>query len=127
MIYTAISFNIFSDIWIGKQTLREKQRRKRIIPVVAVAGGRIVWAAGRYLLKSLIKNSLPVIKKSSGKITKIYFKRGGYRSAVKDFKRFKATDIKTFTRKNVSAFSEIITVYRKISVPVLFSPFSLLF
>ncbi|XP_056017288.1 uncharacterized protein LOC125671377 [Ostrea edulis] len=90
------------DIWIGKQTLREKQRKKRIIPlIVAVAGRRLAWGAARYLLKSLIKHTLPVIKKSGGKITKIYFKRGGYRSAKKDFKRFKPTNIKPITGKNV--------------------------
>lgn len=77
------------DIWIGKQVLKERKRIKRVPPVVVAVATRIAWVAGRKIMKSLIKNTIPLIKKNSGKITKIYFKRGGYRSAKKDFKRLK--------------------------------------
>lgn len=91
------------DIWIGKQVLKERKRIKRVPPVVVAVATRIAWVAGRKIMKSLIKNTIPLIKKNSGKITKIYFKRGGYRSAKKDFKRFKPTNVGKI-EKNVSDY-----------------------
>lgn len=92
-----------SDIWIGKQVLKERKRIKRVPPVVVAVATRVAWVAGRKIMKSLIKNTIPLIKKNSGKITKIYFKRGGYRSAKKDFKRFKPTNVGKI-KKNVSDY-----------------------
>lgn len=91
------------DIWIGKQVLKERKRIKRVPPVVVAVATRIAWVAGRKIMKSLIKNTIPLIKKNSGKITKIYFKRGGYRSAKKDFERFKPTNVGEI-KKNVSDY-----------------------
>lgn len=91
------------DIWIGKQVLKERKRIKRIPPVVVAVATRVAWVAGRKIMKSLIKNTIPLIKKNSGKITKIYFKRGGYRSAKKDFKRLKPTNVGKI-KKNVSDY-----------------------
>lgn len=64
---------------------------------------RVAWVAGRRIMKSLIKNTIPLIKKSSGKITKIYFKRGGYKLARSDFKKFRPTGVKKI-KKNVSNY-----------------------
>lgn len=68
---------------------------------MAAAGARVAWAAGRELFRSLAK-SAPRITKSSGKLTKQYFKKGGFESAKRDFNRFKPTDVKQITGKNVS-------------------------
>lgn len=40
------------DIWIGKQTLKDRHRVKRVAPIVA----RVAWAAGRALFRSLAKS-----------------------------------------------------------------------
>lgn len=51
------------DIWIGKQVLKERKRIKRVPPVVVAVATRIAWVAGRKIMKSLIKNTIPLIKK----------------------------------------------------------------
>lgn len=79
------------DKWIGKQTLKERHRIKRVDPVLAAAGARVAWTAGRALFRSLA--SAPRITTSSGKLTKQYFKRGGFESAKRDFHRFKPTKV----------------------------------
>ncbi|XP_062584449.1 uncharacterized protein LOC134246153 [Saccostrea cucullata] len=86
------------DIWIGKQTLREKQRLRRIPPVIVAVGTRVVWTAGRHIMKTLIRNTLP--KTSKDLRLRQYFKRGGYKSAQGDFWRFKPMNIKRFTGKD---------------------------
>lgn len=85
------------DIWIGKQTLKDRHRVKRVAPIVA----RVAWAAGRALFRSLAK-STPRITRSGGKLTKQFFKKGGFETAKRDFHRFKPANVKQFTGKNVS-------------------------
>lgn len=87
----------FLDIWIGKQTLKDRHRVKRVAPIVA----RVAWAAGRALFRSLAK-STPRITRSGGKLTKQFFKKGGFETAKRDFHRFKPANVKQFTGKNVS-------------------------
>lgn len=83
------------DIWIGKQTLKDRHRVKRVAPIVA----RVAWAAGRALFRSLAK-STPRITRSGGKLTKQFFKKGGFETAKRDFHRFKPANVKQFTGKN---------------------------
>lgn len=90
--------HFFSDIWIGKQILKERHRIRRIIPYIA----RAVWVVGNKLMKSFIKNTLPRVSKGKTTITKQYFKHGGYGSAKRDFLRFKPTNVKQFIKPNVS-------------------------
>lgn len=85
------------DIWIGKQTLKDRHRVKRVAPIIA----RVAWAAGRALFRSLAK-STPRITRSGGKLTKQFFKKGGFETAKRDFHRFKPANVKQFTGKNVS-------------------------
>lgn len=87
----------FLDIWIGKQTLKDRHRVKRVAPIVA----RVAWAAGRALFRSLAK-STPRITRSGGKLTKQFFKKGGFETAKRDFHRFKPANVKQFTGENVS-------------------------
>eukprot|EP00105_Crassostrea_gigas_P020423 XP_011439202.2 PREDICTED: uncharacterized protein LOC105336541 [Crassostrea gigas] len=79
------------DIWIGKQSLKERHRIKRVAPIVA----RVAWMAGRALYRSL-SHKVPHITRSGGRMTKQYFKNGGYWSARRDFNRFKPTGVTQF-------------------------------
>lgn len=47
------------------------------------------------------KNTAPRITKNGAKLTKQYFKRGGYRSAKKDFLRFKPTHVQSLGKVRV--------------------------
>lgn len=85
------------DIWIGKQILKERHRIRRIAPGVVKA----VMVAGKQLMKSLIKNTAPRITKNGAKLTKQYFKKGGYRSAKKDFLRFKPSHVQSLGKVRV--------------------------
>lgn len=77
--------------------MKDRHRVKRVAPIVA----RVAWAAGRALFRSLAK-STPRITRSSGKLTKQFFKKGGFETAKRDFHRFKPANVKQFTGKNVS-------------------------
>lgn len=57
--------------------------------------------AGKRLMKSLIKNTAPRITKNGAKLTKQYYKRGGYGSAKMDFQRFKPTDVQSLGKVRV--------------------------
>lgn len=89
------------DIWTGKQILKERHRVKRVAPIVPA----VAWTAGRILMRSLIKTA-PHITRSSGKITRQYFKNGGFGTALRDFNRFKPTHVKEFVR-NVSYATQL--------------------
>lgn len=71
------------DKWIGKQTLKERHRIKRVDPVLAAAGARVAWTAGRALFRSLA--SAPRITTSSGKLTKTVLQKRGIRVSEKRF------------------------------------------
>lgn len=77
--------------------MKDRHRVKRVAPIVA----RVAWAAGRALFRSLAK-STPRITRSGGKLTKQFFKKGGFETAKRDFHRFKPANVKQFTGKNVS-------------------------
>lgn len=57
--------------------------------------------AGRALYRSL-SHKVPHISRSGGRMTKQYFKNGGYWSARWDFNRFKPTDVTRFRGTHVS-------------------------
>lgn len=78
------------DIWTGKQILKKRHRIKRY--------ARFLWIAARQLFKSL--KTARRFSKNGGKITKQYFKKGGFKEAYEDFKSFKPTNIKEFRGKN---------------------------
>lgn len=59
------------------------------------------WAAGRALYRSL-SHRVPHITRSGGRMTKQYFKNGGYSSARWDFNTFKPTGVTQFRGTNVS-------------------------
>ncbi|XP_078320922.1 uncharacterized protein LOC144621478 [Crassostrea virginica] len=87
------------SIWIGKQTLREKQRLKR-----APRGpAGLAWSAARSLFKSLFSTK-PKITKSGNRITKHFSKPGDYETAVKDFELFKPADIRIIDKNGQEGF-----------------------
>lgn len=57
--------------------------------------------AGRALYRSL-SHKVPHITRSGGRMTKQYFKNGGYWSARRDSNRFKPTGVTQFRATNVS-------------------------
>lgn len=57
--------------------------------------------AGRALYRSL-SHKVPHITRSGGRMTKQYFKNGGYWSARRDFNRFKPTGVTQFRGTTVS-------------------------
>lgn len=82
------------DVWIGKQTLKERHRIRRF-----GALSRVALTAARALFKSLGK-STPRISTSGGRITKQYFKKGDFNLAKTDFGAFKPTDVKHIMKKD---------------------------
>lgn len=75
---------------------REAQNKKNCSRCV-----KAVMVAGKQLMKSLIKNTAPRITKNGAKLTKQYFKKGGYRSAKKDFLRFKPSHVQSLGKVRV--------------------------
>lgn len=94
-----ISFNdliLILDVWIGKQTLKERHRIKRF-----AALAKVVLKAARALFKSF-RPIAPRITKSGGKITKQYFRKGDFTSAKRDFETFMPSNVKHVIKKDVS-------------------------
>lgn len=85
---------MISDVWIGKQTLKERHRIKR-------ASARVALNAARALFKTFGRRT-PRISTSGARITKQYFKKGDFNLAKQDFESFQPTDVKHVSKKDVS-------------------------
>nr|XP_022304246.1 uncharacterized protein LOC111111518 [Crassostrea virginica] len=86
------------SIWIGKHTLREKQRLKRA-PLRYVGA----WKAARRLYKSVFSTK-PKITQSGNRITKHFSKPGNYETALNDFESFFPTDIQIIDKNGQEGF-----------------------
>ncbi|KAK6174463.1 hypothetical protein SNE40_017734 [Patella caerulea] len=84
------------DVYIGANELNEKYankkgaRPKRWVPL-AIAGGRIAFAAGRAFLSRYARNG---ITRSGARITKHYSRPGNYFTGLREFKKLNPTGVK---------------------------------
>ncbi|KAK6174462.1 hypothetical protein SNE40_017733 [Patella caerulea] len=85
------------DIYLGANAINKRSRDdskvarpKRWVPL-AIAGGRIAFAAGRAFLSRYARNG---ITRSGARITKHYSRPGNYFTGLREFKKLNPTGVK---------------------------------
>ncbi|XP_041373492.1 uncharacterized protein LOC121386606 [Gigantopelta aegis] len=83
------------DLWSGKRSLApNSQRPKRFWSIVA----RGAWTAGRALFRS--STLTKISRGAKNRLTKQYFRRGNFRTALRDYKRMNIQGSRRFTERN---------------------------